>query len=67
MEVTPSIPLILRGRCEALLGFHKSATFVGEFDLVQHDPKGSHHKIANQGRGILYKIMKKGSGDSGMI
>jgi transcription-repair coupling factor (superfamily II helicase) len=29
MEVTPSIPLILRGKCEALLGSHKFGDFCG--------------------------------------
>jgi len=37
----------------------KSEIFVGVFSLVQHDPKGSHYKIANQGRGILREIIKK--------
>jgi len=54
----------------------KSQIFVGVFSLVQHDPKGSHYKVLNQGRGILHEIMrltiipvikKKGSDGSGWI
>jgi len=37
----------------------KSQIFVGAFSLVQHDPKGSHYKVSNQGRGILREIIKK--------